>query len=71
VYFLLYQQVEHGQCLILNLPTQPKAIKERSVVLLAAVPCCIDLIGGPYIETHVGWVEAFRPKSALKTNQNC
>jgi molybdopterin adenylyltransferase len=62
--------------LILNLPGQPKAIKETLEGLkneqakpvpgiFAAVPYCIDLIGGPYIETVPG-VKAFRPKSAQK-----
>jgi molybdopterin adenylyltransferase len=66
------------QALILNLPGQPKAIKEtlegvkdeggRTVVngIFAAVPYCIDLIGGPYIETHEAVVKAFRPKSAIR-----
>ncbi|WP_397474045.1 molybdopterin adenylyltransferase [Pusillimonas sp.] len=64
--------------LIINLPGQPKAIKEtleglkddegRVVVagIFAAVPYCIDLIGGPYIETHEHIVKAFRPKSAVR-----
>lgn len=55
-----------GKTLILNLPGQPKAIKETLDGVFAAVPYCIDLIGGPYIETHKGVVEAFRPKSALR-----
>ncbi len=66
------------QALIINLPGQPKAIKEtleglkddagKPVVhgIFAAVPYCIDLIGGPYIETNDSVVKAFRPKSALK-----
>ena len=66
------------QALILNLPGQPKAIKEtlegvkdeggKTVVngIFAAVPYCIDLIGGPYIETHDAVVKAFRPKSAIR-----
>ena len=66
------------QALIINLPGQPKAIREtleglkdeagKSVVngIFAAVPYCIDLIGGPYIETNDSVVKAFRPKSALK-----
>ena len=65
------------QALILNLPGQPKAIKEtlegvkdesgKTVVngIFAAVPYCIDLIGGPYIETNEDVVKAFRPKSAI------
>jgi molybdopterin adenylyltransferase len=52
--------------LIINLPGQPKAIKETLDGVFAAVPYCIDLIGGPYIETHEAVVKAFRPKSALK-----
>ena len=64
--------------LIINLPGQPKAIREtleglkdeqgksRVNGIFAAVPYCIDLIGGPYIETHEAVVKAFRPKSALR-----
>ena len=66
------------QSLIINLPGQPKAIKEtleglkddagKPIVhgIFAAVPYCIDLIGGPYIETNESVVRAFRPKSALR-----
>lgn len=66
------------QSLILNLPGQPKAIKETleglrdsegSVIvpgIFAAVPYCLDLIGGPYVETQEAVVKAFRPKSAQK-----
>ncbi|MCM0044358.1 MAG: molybdopterin adenylyltransferase [Burkholderiaceae bacterium] len=65
--------------LIMNLPGQPKSIREtleglkdasgQSVVagIFAAVPYCIDLIGGPYIETHEAVCKAFRPKSAIRT----
>lgn len=59
--------VIRGKCLILNLPGQPKAIKETLDGVFAAVPYCIDLIGGPYIETHEAAVTAFRPKSARRT----
>ena len=64
--------------LILNLPGQPKSIQETleglkdlegNVVvpgIFAAIPYCIDLIGGPYIETNEEVVKAFRPKSAIK-----
>ena len=67
-----------GCTLILNLPGQPKSIREtleglrgpdgevRVPGIFAAVPYCIDLIGGPYIETHDAVVRAFRPKSALR-----
>lgn len=66
------------QSLILNLPGQPKSIAEtleglrdaegRSIVpgVFAAVPYCIDLIGGPYIETQPNVCVAFRPKSAQR-----
>ncbi len=54
------------QALIINLPGQPKAIRETLEGVFAAVPYCIDLIGGPYIETHETVVKAFRPKSALR-----
>ena len=66
------------QALIINLPGQPKSIKEtleglkdeagRQIVhgIFAAVPYCIDLIGGPYIETREAVVKAFRPKSAIR-----
>ncbi|MCX7154811.1 MAG: molybdopterin adenylyltransferase [Proteobacteria bacterium] len=64
--------------LIINLPGQPKSIREtleglkdaegKALVpgIFAAVPYCIDLIGGPYIETHEQVVKAFRPKSAIR-----
>jgi len=54
------------RALIINLPGQPKAIKETLDGVFAAVPYCIDLVGGPYIETDAALVKAFRPKSALK-----
>jgi len=64
--------------LILNLPGQPKSIREtlegakdaegrpRVAGIFAAVPYCIDLIGGPYLETREEVVKAFRPKSAIR-----
>lgn len=58
--------VIRGKSLILNLPGQPKAIKETLDGVFAAVPYCIDLIGGPYIETNEVVVKAFRPKSAIR-----
>jgi len=58
--------VVRKQCLIINLPGQPKAIRETLEGVFAAVPYCIDLIGGPYIETHEAVVKAFRPKSAMR-----
>jgi molybdopterin adenylyltransferase len=70
--------VIRGQTLIINLPGQPKSIAEtleglkdaegRPVVhgIFAAVPYCIDLIGGPYLETDEAVCKAFRPKSAIR-----
>lgn len=67
-----------GCTLILNLPGQPKSIRETLEGLrnadgsvqvpgiFAAVPYCIDLIGGPYVETNAAVVKAFRPKSAIR-----
>ena len=61
------------QALIINLPGQPKSIRETLQGLpdvpgiFAAVPYCIDLIGGPYIETNEAVVKAFRPKSAVRS----
>ena len=59
--------------LIVNLPGQPKSIRETLQGLppdvpgiFAAVPYCIDLLGGPYIETDESVVKAFRPKSAIR-----
>ena len=58
--------VVRGRALILNLPGQPKAIKETLDGVFPAVPYCIDLIGGPYVETRDEVCKAFRPKSALR-----
>jgi molybdopterin adenylyltransferase len=58
--------VVRKQALIINLPGQPKAIRETLEGVFAAVPYCIDLIGGPYVETHESVVKAFRPKSAVR-----
>jgi molybdopterin adenylyltransferase len=70
--------VIRGQSLIINLPGQPKSIQEtleglrsdsgESLVagIFAAVPYCIDLIGGPYLETHTEVCKAFRPKAAIR-----
>ena len=66
------------QTLIINLPGQPKAIRETleglkdaddkpvEVGIFAAVPYCVDLIGGPYLETNEDVIKAFRPKSAIR-----
>jgi molybdopterin adenylyltransferase len=58
--------VTRGTSLILNLPGQPKAIKETLDGVFAAVPYCIDLIGGPYLEARPETIAVFRPKSALR-----
>ena len=70
------------RALILNLPGQPKSIREtleglksaegKPLVagIFAAVPYCIDLIGGPYLETRAEVVKAFRPKSAIRPTKN-
>jgi molybdopterin adenylyltransferase len=58
--------VVRGRCLILNLPGQPKAIKETLDGIFAAVPYGVDLIGGPYLETRSDVVQAFRPASARR-----
>jgi len=55
-----------GRSLILNLPGQPKAIAETLDGIFAAVPYCIDLIGGPYLETRIDRIDAFRPKNARR-----
>jgi molybdopterin adenylyltransferase len=72
--------VIRDQSLIINLPGQPKAIAETLEGLknadgtqavpgiFAAVPYCIDLIGGPYLETDDAVCKAFRPKSAIRTS---
>ena len=54
------------RALILNLPGQPKAIKETLDGVFPAVPYCLDLIGAPYVETNEDVCKAFRPKSAKR-----
>jgi molybdopterin adenylyltransferase len=73
------REIDGHAALIINLPGQPKAIKEtleglkdsagQALVpgVFAAVPYCIDLIGGPYVETREHIVKAFRPKSAIRS----
>ena len=51
-------------CLIINLPGNPKAIKECLEPIFPAVPYCIDLIGGAFIQTDEALIKAFRPKNA-------
>ena len=73
--------VIRGKSLIVNLPGQPKSIRETleglraadgsvsHVGIFAAIPYCIDLIGGPYIETDEAVIKAFRPKHAIRPKQ--
>lgn len=73
--------VIRGKSLIVNLPGQPKSICETleglraadgsvsHVGIFAAIPYCIDLIGGPYIETDEAVIKAFRPKHAIRPKQ--
>ncbi|MCW5663416.1 MAG: molybdopterin adenylyltransferase [Piscinibacter sp.] len=66
--------VIRGNALVINLPGQPKSIAEtlqglpeRGVHgIFAAVPYCIDLIGGPYLETDEAVIKAWRPKNAVR-----
>lgn len=51
-----------GKSLIINLPGKPKSIRECLDAVFPAVPYCIDLIEGPYIETNEEVIKAFRPK---------
>jgi len=78
---VIRETAEHA-ALIMNLPGQPKSIKEtlegvkdqdgtQTVPgIFAAVPYCIDLIGGPYIDTVDAVCKAFRPKSAIRPSHN-
>jgi len=73
--------VIRGKSLIVNLPGQPKSIRETleglraadgtvgHVGIFAAIPYCIDLIGGPYVETDESVIKAFRPKHAIRPKQ--
>ncbi|MBB5419660.1 molybdopterin adenylyltransferase [Paraburkholderia atlantica] len=71
------RETDQHAALIINLPGQPKSIREtleglrddgavKVPGIFAAVPYCIDLIGGPYVETNADVVKAFRPKSAQR-----
>ena len=55
-----------GSALILNLPGSPRSIREILDEVFAAVPYCIDLVGGPYITTDSAVVDAFRPPHARR-----
>ncbi len=66
------REIDGHAALVMNLPGQPKAIRETLEGMpdvpgiFAAVPYCVDLIGGPYMETNPAVCKAFRPKSALR-----
>jgi len=76
---VIRETIDHA-ALILNLPGQPKSIREtleglrdetgNSVVagIFSAIPYCVDLIGGPYMETNSNVCKSFRPKSAVKNS---
>jgi molybdopterin adenylyltransferase len=76
------REIPDHAALVINLPGQPKAIKEtleglkdadgKQLVggVFAAVPYCVDLIGGPYMETNPAVCKAFRPKSAIRNKDN-
>ena len=53
-----------GKTLIVNLPGRPKAIRENLEAVFPAIPYCIDLIGGPRLETNAALMKAFRPAGA-------
>ena len=55
-----------GRSLIINLPGKPSAIADCLNAVFPAVPYCIDLLEGPYLETHEAFCKAFRPKHAQK-----
>ncbi|MES2323188.1 MAG: molybdopterin adenylyltransferase [Pseudomonadota bacterium] len=66
------REIDGHAALVMNLPGQPKAIRETLEGMpdvpgiFAAVPYCVDLIGGPYMETNPAVCKAFRPKTALR-----
>ena len=74
--------VVRGASLIVNLPGQPKSIRETlegvragdgsvtHVGIFAAIPYCVDLIGGPYVETDEAVIKAFRPKQAIRPKRD-
>ncbi len=74
--------VVRGASLIVNLPGQPKSIRETlegvragdglvtHVGIFAAIPYCVDLIGGPYVETDEAVIKAFRPKQAIRPKKD-
>ncbi|MDT3668737.1 MAG: molybdopterin adenylyltransferase [Aromatoleum sp.] len=74
--------VVRGASLIVNLPGQPKSIRETlegvraadgsvtHVGIFAAIPYCVDLVGGPYVETDETVIKAFRPKQAIRPKKD-
>ncbi len=59
-----------GSSLIINLPGKPSAISECLEAVFPAVPYCIDLIAGPYLETDPDFIASFRPKHAKRAGEN-
>lgn len=59
-----------GKSLIVNLPGKPKSIRECLDAVFPAIPYCIDLIEGPYLECNHEVIKEFRPKNAIKPNSN-
>ena len=57
-----------GQSLILNLPGRPRSIRETLDEIFKAVPYCIDLLGGPYIQTISAVLDAYRPPNAQRSS---
>lgn len=56
-----------GKTLVINLPGKPKSIRETFDEVFKSIPYCIQLMGGPYIETHESVVAAFRPPADRRT----
>lgn len=56
-----------GKALVINLPGKPKSIRETFDEVFQSIPYCIQLAGGPYIETHAAVVKAFRPPADTRT----
>ena len=51
-----------GKCLVINLPGSPRSIREILEKIFASIPYCVDLIGGPYIDTNPEIIKSYRPK---------
>lgn len=64
---------QHGEhesgALIINLPGSPKAISECLEAVFPAVPYCVELVGGPYLETNTDFISCFRPKKKVPASK--